>query len=82
MIVQLVARHLLCATVAAGVVLVPPLCSATSGCSCVRSSMRFLNVLLQIALEWLHEETAPFFGEMKEDTRHVQFASARHSLSR
>ena len=24
---------------AAGVVLVPPLCSATSGCSCVRSSM-------------------------------------------
>ena len=23
---------------------VPPLCSATSGCSCVRSSMRFLNL--------------------------------------
>ena len=30
---------------------VPPLCSATSGCSCVRSSMRFLNLWLQIALE-------------------------------
>ena len=75
-------RYLLCAAVVAGVVLVPPLCSATSGCSCVRSSMRFLNVRLQIALEWLHEETAPFLGAMKEDTRHVQFASARHSLSR
>ena len=34
---------------------VPPLCSATSGCSCVRSSMRFLNLCLQIALEWLHD---------------------------
>ena len=33
--------------------LVPPLCSATSGCSCVRSSMRFLKLWLQIALEWL-----------------------------
>ena len=51
-------RYLVCAAVAAGVVLVPPLCSATSGCSCVRSSMRFhrfLNLWLQIALEWLHE---------------------------
>ena len=28
--------YLLCAAGAAGVVLVPPLCSATSGCSCVR----------------------------------------------
>jgi len=35
--------------------LVPPLCSATSGCSCVRNSMRFLNLWLQIALEWLHD---------------------------
>ena len=26
-----------------------------NGCSCVRSSMRFLNLCLQIALEWLHE---------------------------
>ena len=48
---------LMCAAVAAGVVLVPPLCSATSGCSCscVRSSMIFLNLWLQITLEWLHE---------------------------
>ena len=30
-------------------------CSATRGCSCVRSSMRFLNLWLQIALEWLHD---------------------------
>ena len=34
---------------------VPPLCSATSGCVCLRSSMRFLNLWLWIALEWLHE---------------------------
>ena len=33
--------------------IVPPMCFATSGCSCVRSSMRFLNLWLQIALEWL-----------------------------
>ena len=31
------------------------LCSARCGCSCVRSSMRFLNLWLQIALEWLHD---------------------------
>ena len=48
-------RYLVCAAVAAGVVLVPPLCSATSGCSCVRSSMRFLNLWLQITLQWLHD---------------------------
>ena len=34
---------------------VPPMCFATSGCVCVCSSMRFLNLWLQIALEWLHE---------------------------
>ena len=34
---------------------VPLLCSATSGCSCVRNSLRFLNLWLQIALEWLHD---------------------------
>ena len=34
---------------------VPPMCFATSGCSCVRSSMRFLTLWWQIALEWLHE---------------------------
>ena len=26
-----------------------------SGCSCVRSSIRFLDLWLQIALEWLHD---------------------------
>ena len=26
-----------------------------NGCSCVRNSMRFLKLWLQIALEWLHE---------------------------
>ena len=30
--------------------LVPPPCSAMSGCSCVRSSMRFLTLWLQIAV--------------------------------
>ena len=35
--------------------IVPPMCFATSGCVCVRSSMRFLNLWLQIALEWLHK---------------------------
>ena len=48
-------RYLLCAAGAAGVVLVSPLCSAMSGCSGVRSSLRFLNLWLQIALEWLHD---------------------------
>ena len=36
-------------------VVVPSMCFATSGCSCVRSSMRFLKLSLQIALELLHE---------------------------
>ena len=44
-----------CAAGAAAVVLVPPLCFATRGCSCVRSFMRFLNLWLQIAVEWLHD---------------------------
>ena len=35
--------------------LVPPLCCAMSGCVFVRSSMRFLNLCLQIAVEWLHD---------------------------
>ena len=35
--------------------LVPSMCFATSGCSCVGSSMRFLTLWWQIALEWLHE---------------------------
>ena len=35
--------------------LVPPMCFATSGCVCACSSMRFLNLWLQIALEWLRQ---------------------------
>ena len=51
-------RYLVCEAVAAGVVSVANvflLCSATSGCVDVRSSMRFLNLWLRIALEWLHD---------------------------
>ena len=35
--------------------IVPPMRFPTSGCFCVRSSMWFLKLWLQIALEWLHE---------------------------
>ena len=35
--------------------LVPSMCFATSACSCLRSSTRFLKLWLLIALEWLHE---------------------------
>ena len=35
--------------------LVPSTCFATNGCSRVRSSIRFLKLWWQIALEWLHE---------------------------
>ena len=34
---------------------VPPLCSAKTAASYVRSSIRFFNPCLQIAVEWLHE---------------------------
>ena len=33
--------------------IVPPMYFATGGCVCVFSSLRFLNLWLQIALEWL-----------------------------
>ena len=51
-------RYLVCATVAAAVV--PDAIGSSyvfckNSCSCVRSSMRFLKLWLQIALEWLHE---------------------------
>ena len=49
-------RYLVCAQVRLGSFharIVPPMCFATSRCVCVRSSMRFLNLWLQIALEWL-----------------------------
>ena len=43
--------------------LVPSMCFVTSGCSCIRSSMRFLKLWLQIALEWLHDVAwAMFWG--------------------
>ena len=52
-------RYLVCAAVAGCGrfmrELVPPLCSATSGCVCLCSSMRFLNLWLWIALEWLRQ---------------------------
>ena len=35
--------------------LVPPLYFASSRCVCVRGSMSFLNLCLQIALEWLRQ---------------------------
>ena len=47
--------------------IVPPMCFATSGCSCVRSSMRFFNLWLQIALEWLHQGCE---SELSEDFLH------------
>ena len=31
------------------------MCVCNNGCSCVVSSMRFLKLWLQMALEWLHE---------------------------
>ena len=34
---------------------VPSPFSAMTSCFCVRSSLRFLNLRLQIALEWLHD---------------------------
>ena len=52
-------RYLGCAAVAGRAFWrksVPPLCSAMTAASYVRrSSMRFLNLGLQIAVEWLHE---------------------------
>ena len=35
--------------------IVPPMCFARNGCSCVRSSIRFLKRWLQIGLEWLRQ---------------------------
>ena len=52
-------RYLVCAAAVAAAV-VPDAIGSSYGfcknlCSCVRSSMRFLKLCLQIALEWLHE---------------------------
>ena len=51
-------RYLVCAAGAAAVV--PDAIGSSyvfckNACSCVRSSMRFLKLWLQIALEWLHD---------------------------
>ena len=51
-------RYLVCPAGAAAVVpdvMASDLCPATSGWSCVRSSLRFLNLWLRIALEWPHD---------------------------
>ena len=50
-------RYLVCAAVAAAVVSCANCssCFAPSGCVSVRSSMRFLKLWWQIALEWLHD---------------------------
>ena len=48
-------RYLVCAAGAAGVVWFLLYVFCNNGCSCARSSMRFLNLWLQIALKWLHE---------------------------
>ena len=49
-------RYLVCAAGAAALVeSVLSWCSATSGCSCVRSHRVFWTLWLQIALEWLYD---------------------------
>ena len=53
---------------------VPSMCFATSGCSCVCSSMRFLKLWWQIALEWLHECcTWAMFWRGSRSTKHCVF---------
>ena len=66
--------YLLCAAGAAAVVLVPPLCFATSGCSCVRSSIRVLNPWLQIAVEWLHDCCMGYVVGRKPEQETLRFS--------
>ena len=47
--------YFVCAAVAAGVVWFLLCVLQLNACSCVRSSMRFLTLWCQIALEWLHD---------------------------
>ena len=54
--------------------LVPSMCFATSGCSCVRSSMCFLKLWLQIALEWPHECCMGYVLEGKPGHETVHFS--------
>ena len=70
-------RYLVCATGAAAVFfarIVPPMCFATSGSSCVRSSMRFLKLWWQIALEWGCVKVASCRGCMRNT---IVFCSCR-----
>ena len=53
--------------------LVPSMCFATSGCSCVRSSMRFLKLWWQIALEWLHDVARALFWGRSRSTKPCVF---------
>ena len=53
--------------------IVPPMCFATSGCSCVRSSMRFLKLWLQIALRWLHDVARALFWGGSRSTKPCVF---------
>ena len=45
-----------------------------NGCSCVRSSMRFLKLWLQIALEWLHECCMPCVVGRKPEHETLRFS--------
>ena len=45
-----------------------------NGCSCVRSSIRFLNLCLQIALEWLHEGCMPCVVGRKPEHETLRFS--------
>ena len=56
--------------------IVPPMRFPSSGCSCVRSSMRFLKLWLQIALEWLHECCMGFLGQ-EAAARHLVFSRVK-----
>ena len=56
--------------------LVPSMCFATmlvSSCSCVRSSMRFLTLWCQIALEWLHDVAWALCWEGSRSTKPCVF---------
>ena len=54
--------------------IVPPLCFATSGCVCLRSSMRFLNLWLRIALEWLRQGCMGYLVGRKPEHETLRFS--------
>ena len=64
--------YLVCAAVAAGVVwFLHVFCN--DACSCVRSSMRFLKLWCQIALEWLHDVAWALCGGGSRSTKPCVF---------